>query len=98
MSDLILHNRVEEHVAEAYTRLVEHFPEFCGCPVCRADVLVYALNRLPSRYVASTEGQVVTELQLDKDQSRAAMDVTMMDGFKKVASAPRCGLVEPQQL
>ncbi len=98
MSDIVLNNKVEEHVTEGYDRLVGHFPGFCGCPICRADVLVYALNRLPARYVASTEGQVVTELNLEKDQSRAPMDVTMMDGFKKVASAPRCGRVEPQQL
>ncbi len=98
MSDIVLKNKVEDHVADGYDRLVSHFSDFCGCSVCRADVLVYALNRLPARYVASTEGQVVTELNLDKDQSRAMMDVTMMDGFKKVASAPRCGRVEPQQL
>jgi len=98
MNDIVLSNRVEEHVIEGYGRLVSHFPEFCGCPLCRADVLVYALNRLPARYVATTEGQVVTELNLDKDQTRAMMDVTMMDAFKKVASAPRCGRADPQPL
>jgi competence protein ComFB len=98
MSDIVLNNKVEEHVIDEYDRLVSHFSTFCGCPLCRADVLVYALNRLPARYVASTEGHVVTEFNLEKDQSRAAMDVAMMDGFKKVASAPRCGRAEPQQL
>lgn len=98
MSDIVLSNKVEEHVLEGYDRLVGHFPRFCGCPICRADVLVYVLNRLPPRYVASTEGQVVTELNLDKDQTRAKMDVTMMDSFKKVASAPRCGRAEPKLL
>ena len=98
MTGIVLLNMVEEHVVEAYGKLNSHFPKFCGCDTCRADVLVYALNRLPARYVATTEGKVVTEFNLDKDQTRAVIDVTMMDGFKKVASAPRCGLVKPQQL
>ena len=84
-------NLVEHHVAEAYEQLQRHFPEFCGCEVCRADVLVHALNRVPARYVATPTGSAVTELQLDKDQSRARIDVVVMEGFQKVSRAPRCG-------
>ena len=98
MTAIVLRNMVEEHVGEAYNKLATHFPKFCGCDTCRADVLVFTLNRLPARYVATTEGKVVTEFNLDKDQTRAAIDVTIMDGFRKVASAPRCGEVKPQLL
>jgi Late competence development protein ComFB len=87
----MIQNLVEEHVIAAYDQLRPHFPDFCGCPVCRRDVLVYALNRLPARYVASREGTVITELNLDKDQSRATIDVSVMEGFRKVSLAPRCG-------
>ena len=86
----MIHNRVEEHVQEAFAALRPHFPEFCGCEICEADVLVYALNRLPARYVASREGTVITELNLDKQQSRANIDVAVMDGFRKVMASPRC--------
>ena len=85
----MIRNLVEEHVMEAYAQLQPRFPDFCGCDVCRTDVLVYALNRLPARYVAGREGSVVTELNLDKDQSRAAIDVAVLDGFRKVGLAPR---------
>jgi competence protein ComFB len=98
MTAIVLRNMVEEHVVEAYAKLGGHFPKFCGCDTCRADVLVFAMNRLPARYVATTEGKVVTEFNLDKDQMRATIDVTMMDGFKKVAAAPRCGKAKPQIL
>lgn len=84
-------NLVEHHVAEAYEQLRRHFPQFCGCAVCRADVMVHALNRLPARYVASPTGSAVTELQLDKDQNRARIDVMVLEGFKKVERSPRCG-------
>jgi competence protein ComFB len=86
----MIQNKVEAHVTEAYDALVGHFPEFCGCEVCRADVLVYALNRLPARYVASVEGTVITELNLDKQQNRASIEVAVMDGIRRVMESPRC--------
>ena len=85
----MIHNLVEAHVIEAYESLRPRYPDFCGCDTCRTDVLVYALNRLPARYVAGREGTVVTELSLDKDQSRATINVAVMDGFRKVGLAPR---------
>lgn len=94
----MIHNRVEEHAREAYHRMVTHFPAFCGCDLCQGDVLVYALNRLPARYVASREGTVITELSLDKQQNKVSIDVVVMDAIRKVAFAPRCGKVEPQRL
>ena len=90
-----LKNLIEDHVVEAYATLRPHFPDFCGCEICRADVIVYALNRLPSRYVATLEGTVVTEVNLDKQQGRTAIDVAVMDGFKRVARSPRCGRAAP---
>jgi competence protein ComFB len=85
-----MHNLIETHAAEAYDHIVPHFPDFCGCDVCRLDVLVYALNRLPPRYVVGREGTVVTDVNLDKDQSRAVIDVAIMEGVRKVTLAPRC--------
>ncbi|HEU4698034.1 MAG TPA: late competence development ComFB family protein [Gemmatimonadales bacterium] len=86
----MIQNLVEEHVLQAYDKLRPHFPDFCGCEMCRADVLVYALNRLPARYVASRQGTVISELDLEKDQSRARIDVALMEGFRIVGLAPRC--------
>lgn len=87
---MMIHNKVEEHVQEAFTQLRPHFPEFCGCDICTADVLVYALNRVPARYVASLEGNVITELNLDKQQNRATIEVFVMEAFRKVVLSPRC--------
>ena len=87
----MIHNLAEEHVLASYESLRARFPEFCGCEICREDALVYTLNRVPPRYVASRTGSVLTEVNLEKDQSRAAIDVAMMEGFRKIALAPRCG-------
>ena len=85
-----IRNAVEDHAVEAYGRLVGHYPDFCGCETCRLDVLVFALNRLPPRYAVGREGAVLTDVALDKDQSRAAIDVAVMEGIRKVHLAPRC--------
>jgi hypothetical protein len=87
----VIHNLVEQHVVAAYDAMRPHFPHFCGCEVCREDVLVYALNRIPARYVARTTGSVVTEINLEKEQSRAAIEVAMMGALRKISLAPRCG-------
>jgi len=94
----MIQNKVEVHAQESYEQLRGHFEGFCGCPVCHADVLVYALNRLPARYVASREGTVITELNLDKQQNRATIDVVVMDGIRKVMASPRCGQSGPRPL
>jgi competence protein ComFB len=87
----VIHNLVEEHVLAAYESLLSRFPDFCGCAVCRDDALVYTLNRVPARYVSSLQGSVLTEVSLEKDQSRAAIDVVMMDSLHRIGLSPRCG-------
>ncbi len=94
----MIQNKVEVHAEEAYAQLKGHFEGFCGCDICHADVLVYALNRLPARYVASREGGVITELNLDKNQNRATIDVVVMDGIRKVMASPRCKQSGPRPL
>ena len=89
----MIQNQVEHHVLQAYQALHAHFPDFCGCEICRADVLVFALNRLPARYVASREGTVITELNLDKQQMRARIDVVVLEALRQVTARRRCGSV-----
>lgn len=87
----MIRNLVEEHVAAAYDAMRPHFPDFCGCDICRDDALVFTLNRVPARYVSSLTGSVVTEVNLEKEQSRAPIEVAMMEGMRKISLAPRCG-------
>lgn len=86
----MIRNLVEEHVVASYDSIRVHFPDFCGCEVCREDALVYTLNRVPARYVASPTGSVVTEVNLEKEQNRAPIDVAMMEALRKISAAPRC--------
>ena len=80
-----------------YQSLRGAVPKFCGCDTCRGDVLVYALNRLTPHYVSTRQGEILTELTLHSDGEKAKLDVALLEGFRKVAAAPRCG-AKPSQL
>jgi len=86
-----------EVVEREYQSLREGFPKFCGCDTCHSDVIVYALNRLTPHYVSTRQGEILTELTLASDQEKAKLDVALLEGFRKVAAAPRCG-AKPTQL
>ena len=80
-----------EVVQREYEKLRPQLPNFCGCSTCRGDVIVYALNRLAPHYVSTREGEVLTELTLGSDQEKAKLDVALLEAFRKVGLAPRCG-------
>ena len=74
-----------------YERLRPQYPGFCGCDTCRGDVLVFALNRLSPHYVSTRAGEILTGLTLAADQETAKLTVILIEGFRRVALAPRCG-------
>ena len=90
-------NVTMEVVQREYGSLRNSFPKFCGCDTCRGDVFVYALNRLSPHYVSTRQGEILTELTLAGDGEKAKLDVVLLEGFRKVALAPRCG-AKPTQL
>jgi hypothetical protein len=90
-------NVTAEVVQREYQSLRDNFPMFCGCEICRGDVMVYTLNRLSPHYVSTRQGEILTGLSLDRDGEKAKLDVVLLEGFHKVARAPRCG-VKPTQL
>ena len=90
-------NVTYEVLQREYEKLRPQLPRFCGCDTCRGDVLVFALNRLSPNYVSTSQGEVLVELRLDSDQEKAKLDVALLDGFRRVGLAPRCG-AKPVQL
>ena len=80
---------LEVVVAREYEQLKSTVPDFCGCDQCRDDVMVYALNRLPPRYVAQPTGEVLTNLSMGTDQPRADISVVLLEGLRRVKAEPR---------
>lgn len=82
-------NLMEKHVRDAYDRLKNAVKGFGGSDEDRDDVMVYALNRLPPKYVITTAGKAVTNVALDGDQHRAAIDVQVLEAIGRVIARPR---------
>ncbi len=82
-------NVLEAMVAREYRELMLTMPHACHCAMCREDVLVYALNRLPPRYVATLEGEVLSEVRMEAEQGRADITVALLEGIRVVAASPR---------
>jgi hypothetical protein len=80
-----------EIVQREYDALRPEMRGFCGCDTCRGDVIVYTLNRLSPHYVSTRQGEVLTELTLGSGQERARLSVILIEAFRRVALAPRCG-------
>ena len=58
---IILRNIMEDYVIVILDRILENL-DCCKCEKCRLDIASYALNRLPSKYVATTQGELMTRL------------------------------------
>ena len=87
----MIRNLVEDHVRDAYDALrpqLSRFLRLRDLPRGRAGLRA---QPVPPRYVGDAEGTVVTEVNLDKDQNRAAIEVAVMEAHPQGHSgAARC--------
>ncbi len=84
-------NLVEDLALKEYEHLAPTVEGFCGCEMCREDVLVFALNRIRPLYVAQPTGEALVHVQMQAEQQTADLSVALLDGFRKVKAAPRKG-------
>ena len=61
----------------------------CKCQKCRLDIASYALNRLPSKYVATTQGELMTRLCEFDNQFEANVYAAITKGAEIVKKNPR---------
>lgn len=68
-SEVIVKKALEEYLPKA------NIP--CKCERCQADIMAFALNRLPPRYYVSQKGEVITnfESQMVPDKARVLAEV-----------------------
>jgi competence protein ComFB len=83
-------NFLEGAIHELYRELIERFPDACRCDRCEADSVTFALNHLPPRYtVEENPGRTLVSVDLQREATRAALAVTVMEAIRVVASNPR---------
>ena len=85
-----MRNLIERALVEIYDEVRTTRPDACTCEMCRADVLAFALNSARPRYSGGTDlGEALIALDLQRDQTRAALAVIVLDAMRRVAASPR---------
>ncbi len=74
-------NYMEEGVVEELPGVLERLKDACKREKCRQDMVTYALNRLPPKYVATDLGNVYTKLNQMKAQARADIQDPILEKF-----------------
>jgi len=65
------YNYMEEIVKDSLDKLIAEKPDICKCQKCKLDMMAWALNKLPPKYVVSDRGIVYAKLQEVEIQFRA---------------------------
>ena len=85
----MLINMMEHYVDERLSELLTQ-NDCCKCEVCIEDMKAYALNRLPSRYVSTVNGEIFTRITQEMEsQPTVDLDVAVMQAITSVGSNPR---------
>jgi len=84
-----LTNRMEAFVKMAVDDLLKTKKDICACQRCRLDMIAFALNALPPRYVVTDFGEVVTNLDLESSQWRADVMMASLKAIEIVSRKPR---------
>lgn len=80
-------NLMETLVEEKYDEL-DLSVEYCRCEQCRNDVIAYALNQLPAKYVVTHQGEMYSKLQFLSTQYKMDIVSAIVHGSEIVGRHP----------
>lgn len=63
--------------------------ECCTCDACTSDVVAYALNHVPPRYVATRKGQMLAKISGYELQYKADVVSAICEAIEVVKESPR---------
>ena len=86
--DIALHNLTETIVLKKLDELYDSL-NCCNCEQCRLDIASYALNRLPAKYVVSTQGELMSRLDALDTQFDTTVTTVILQGSMLVKMYPR---------
>jgi len=81
-------NIMEELAEEAFENIVETL-DCCTCYECRNDIIAFALNQLPPKYVATRAGEAYSKTFILRNQHYADIMAALTKGAQLVADHPR---------
>ena len=82
------HNIMEDLVEEEYTKAARTLG-CCTCDRCRSDIIAYALNLMPPKYVATQKGEVYSKTFILRNQHYADVLAALSKAASVVKEHPR---------
>lgn len=80
----VMEQLVEEKLDKIYNTL-----DCCKCEQCRNDIIAYALNNLPSKYVVTPKGETYSKTFVLSMQHDADINAALAAGANVVKENPR---------
>lgn len=87
MKPVVLKNYMETLLLEKLDEVIDQL-DCCKCEKCKMDIMSYALNRLPPKYVATYEGQVYSKLDTLSVQYETDLMCALYQAAKVVCANP----------
>jgi len=84
-----VYNFMEEIVREEVDILLAEKEGICKCAKCKLDMMAWALNRLPPKYVVSDKGMIFTRLQGVETQFRADVTIELTKAIALISKNPQ---------
>ena len=88
MADYDYRNIMESLVEDEFNRAGTSLG-CCSCDACRNDVIAYALNLLPPKYVATRKGEVYSKTYILRNQHFADIMAALTKAANVVKEKPR---------
>ncbi len=85
---LILRNIMEEYVILTLDEMLP-FLDGCKCERCRLDMASYTLNRVSPKYVATTQGELMSRLCEFDGQFKASIMKEITQAHAIISKHPR---------
>lgn len=83
---------LKNHMEDVVTRTLEDMMpklNICTCDLCKKDIVAYALNHLPPKYVVTPKGDLYSRLSEFTQQFEIDVQVALTEAIKVISKNPR---------
>lgn len=81
-------NYMEKVVRETLAKLLKDREDICKCEKCVADMIAYALNRLPPKYMVTDRGYIFLKLREIETQFQVDVLEAILEAIQVVSKKP----------
>ena len=84
-----MYRNIMEIFVEDYYDKIKDSLDCCTCEQCRGDVIALALNRLPTKYVNRSGGEIVVSTKINDQEHQNALHTAVLQAVEIVKKSPR---------